>query len=232
MNMAQEQIRIGLSRNQSCSYLPNKQERVAVVLEKHCHDANNYEMLLANGFRRSGDTIYKPQCDFCQACQALRVSIQDFQPTKSQKRLLNKAKSLRWEVKDSLDDDWFELYQRYIEVRHAKGSMFPPNQQQFFDFSQCKWLNIKYLHIYENDVLISIAITDNLPNSASAFYTFYEPKHPLSLGTLSVLKQIEYCRIAGKQWLYLGYQIDECSAMNYKTNFHRHQRLVNQRWRG
>jgi arginine-tRNA-protein transferase len=33
-----------------------------------------------------------------------------------------------------------------------------------------------------------------------------------------------------KEWLYLGYQIDECPAMNYKTRFHPHQRLVNQRW--
>ena len=49
--------------------------------------SNIGEVLLANGFRRSGETIYKPHCDQCQACQALRVSVPEFKLSKSQKRL-------------------------------------------------------------------------------------------------------------------------------------------------
>ena len=55
-----QQIRIGLTDSHPCSYLQDKQERVAVALDPTMHTASSYEVLLANGFRRSGDTIYKP----------------------------------------------------------------------------------------------------------------------------------------------------------------------------
>ena len=35
----------------------------------------------------------------------------------------------------------------------------------------------------------------------------------------------------GKQFLYLGYQIDGCQKMNYKTKFYPHQRLTNNQWK-
>ncbi|ANS85960.1 Arginyltransferase [Vibrio scophthalmi] len=227
-----QQIRIGLTDNHPCSYLPNRQERVAVALEPALHSSSNYEVLLANGFRRSGDTIYKPHCELCSACQPIRISVPNFEPSRSQKRLLAKAKTITYQLKEELDNEWFELYNRYIEVRHRNGSMYPANRDSFAQFSHCTWLNTQYLHIYDNGRLIGIAVTDILSNSASAFYTFFDPHSEISLGTLGVLLQIDYCRNQGKQWLYLGYQIDECSAMNYKVRFQPHQRLVNQTWQG
>ncbi|MFA0233158.1 arginyltransferase, partial [Vibrio sp. 10N.261.45.A7] len=62
--------------------------------------------------------------------------------------------------------------------------------------------------------------------------TFFDPDIDISMGTLGVLFQIQHAQKEQKQWLYLGYQIDECPAMNYKVRFQRHQRLVNQRWQG
>ncbi|MEZ8823297.1 arginyltransferase [Vibrio amylolyticus] len=227
-----QQIRIGLTDSHACSYLSNREERVAVALDTQMHSASSYEVLLANGFRRSGDTIYKPHCDNCNACNALRVSVPDFRLSKSQKRLKSKAQNYTWALKDEMDEGWFTLYSRYINERHQSGSMYPPKRDEFARFSNCAWLNTQYLHIYDEEKLIAIAVTDVMSNSASAFYTFYDPDVPLSLGTFAVLSQIEYCSKQGKQWLYLGYQIDECPAMNYKVRFHRHQRLVNQRWQG
>ena len=227
-----QHIRIGLTDNHPCSYLKDKQERVAVALDPSMQSAENYELLLANGFRRSGSTIYKPHCDSCSACEALRVSVPDFVLSKSQKRLRNKTRHYEWKLKPHMDEVWFELYSHYINARHRGGTMYPPKQDEFAKFAQCDWLNTQYLHIYENDKLIAIAVTDVLTHSASAFYTFYDPDYELSLGTLAVLFQLEYCRNEGKKWLYLGYQIDECPAMNYKVRFQRHQRLVNQRWQG
>ena len=227
-----QQIRIGLTDNHPCSYLPSRQERVAVTLDTNLHSSSNYEVLLANGFRRSGDTIYKPHCELCSACQAIRISIPDFEASRSQKRLLAKAKEVTYQLKEEMDSEWFSLYSRYIEARHRTGSMYPPNRKSFAEFSHCTWLNSQYLHFYYQNQLIGIAVTDILSNSASAFYTFFDPDCEFSLGTLGVLLQVEYCLKQGKQWLYLGYQIDECSAMNYKVRFHPHQRLVNQTWRG
>ncbi|MBE4116375.1 arginyltransferase, partial [Vibrio parahaemolyticus] len=83
-------------------------------------------LLMANGFRRSGDTIYKPHCERCHACQPIRISIPDFVLSRSQKRLLSKAKNLRWEMKTEMDAEWFELYSSYICKRHKNGTMYPP----------------------------------------------------------------------------------------------------------
>lgn len=232
MSSGLHQIRIGLTDNHSCSYLPERQERVAVTLDEHMHTPDNYEVLLANGFRRSGATIYKPHCDNCSSCHALRLFIPEIQLSKSQKRLLNKAKSLTWTMKPQMDETWFELYSRYITARHRSGTMYPPKKDEFLQFSKNDWLDTQYLHIYHNEKLVAIAATDVMSQSTSAFYTFFDPDIDLSLGTLGVLFQIQHAQQTQKQWLYLGYQIDECPAMNYKVRFQRHQRLVNQVWQG
>ncbi|MGR5133541.1 arginyltransferase [Vibrio alfacsensis] len=228
-----QHIRIGLTQNHACSYLPERQERVAVALDSNLHTEQNYQILMANGFRRSGDTIYKPHCEHCNACQPIRVAIADFIASKSQRRLLNNASLLRWEMKPDLDDNWFELYSRYITQRHKNGTMYPPREDEFTRFAKTSWLETGFLHIYdESNRLLAVAVTDIMDQCASAFYTFFDPDSSLSLGTLAVLYQIKYCQQTSKHWLYLGYQIDECPAMNYKTRFQRHQRLVNQRWQG
>jgi len=232
MSSGLHQIRIGLTDNHSCSYLPERQERVAVTLDEHMHTSDNYEVLLANGFRRSGATIYKPHCDNCSSCHALRLSIPDIQLSKSQKRLLNKAKSYQWTMKSQMDENWFDLYSRYITARHRSGTMYPPQKDEFLQFSKNEWLNTQYLHVYLDEKLVAVAVTDVMSQSTSAFYTFFDPDVDLSLGTLGVLFQIQHAQHTQKQWLYLGYQIDECPAMNYKVRFQRHQRLVNQVWQG
>lgn len=225
-------IQIGLTQEHPCSYLSNQKERVAIAVDAELHSAADYEMLLANGFRRSGETIYVPHCVNCHACQAIRVDVKHFKLSKSQRRLINKATSLRWELKPQMDSGWFSLYAAYISQRHRHGSMYPPKQQEFEHFSRATWLETHYLHIYSGKQLLAIAVTDMLPDSLSAFYTFFTPESDLSLGTLAVLCQIQYCKKLQKSWLYLGYQIDSCPAMNYKVHFHPHQRLVNRRWQG
>ncbi|NLS11311.1 arginyltransferase [Vibrio sp. SM6] len=225
-------IRIGLTDNFPCSYLNDAQERVAVALDTHFYNDSGYETLMANGFRRSGDTIYKPQCDNCSACEALRIPINAFQISRSQKRLLKQAHDIHWVAKPQMDENWFDLYRRYINARHKDGAMYPANKKEFAQFSQNSWLTTQFIHLYQDDELIAVAVTDEMAESLSAFYTFFKPDHPLSLGTLAVLFQLEFAKTHNKQWLYLGYQVDNCPAMNYKVRFQRHQRLVNHRWQG
>jgi arginine-tRNA-protein transferase len=225
-------ISIGLTNETPCHYLNDQLERVAIAIDPSLHSDIHYDMLLANGFRRSGSTIYRPQCQQCSACQSIRIPTQAFKPSQSQKRLWKKASHLRWEMKDDMDESWFDLYASYIRQRHPNGSMFPPNRGEFLAFSKNTWLTTKYLHVYEQDRLIAIAITDITPTSTSAFYTFYDPFSSISMGTLGIMLQIAYSKQNQKTWLYLGYQIDACPAMNYKVRFQPHQKLVNQRWQG
>ncbi|MUJ38687.1 arginyltransferase [Aliivibrio fischeri] len=230
--MSQYSLQVGLTPEGPCSYLPKQKERLAVVMEQELHTALGYQALIRLGFRRSGETIYKPMCEHCDACKPLRINANQFKPSKSQKRLLNKLSSFRWELKSEMDGNWFDLYGRYINTRHKTGSMYPANQKQFFEFSHSHWLTNQFLHIYENETLVAIAVSDVLSDSISAMYTFFEPEHPLSLGTISVLIQLKLCKELSKEWLYPGYQIDDCPAMKYKDQYKPNQKLVNMVWQG
>jgi arginine-tRNA-protein transferase len=79
--------------------------------------------------------------------------------------------------------------------------------------------------------LVGIAICDRGEIGLSAVYTYYDPKFAaLSLGTYSILYQLEYCRQVGLQYLYLGYYVSACPSLMYKANFRPHQLRLGGKW--
>ena len=74
-------------------------------------------------------------------------------------------------------------------------------------------------------------MTDRGERAMSAVYCYYDPSLPkLSLGTYSILKQLELCQRWDLDWLYLGLYIEGCDAMSYKARFQPHERLVDGTW--
>jgi len=64
-----------------------------------------------------------------------------------------------------------------------------------------------------------VSIIDVLEHGLSSVYTFYDPALAGSLGTYSILWQIQQCRQLNLQWLYLGYWIEQSAKMAYKSNY-------------
>ena len=224
--------RIGLSQPFECSYLPNRQEQLLVILDPSCYSSNKFESLLGLGFRRSGNQIYRPHCPICSACSSVRVLANEFMPTKSQKRKLNKAKN-RFEVKYSQveREQYYPLYSKYISLRHQDGSMYPPDKSQFQSFLFCSWLTITFIELWDQENLVAVAVTDCMDSAISAIYTFFDPDYEhFSLGTVMILQQLKFAKQQRKQFVYLGYQIDECDKMNYKTQFLPAQKQCNDQW--
>ena len=63
-------------------------------------------------------------------------------------------------------------------------------------------------------------------------YCYYDPELPkLSLGTYSILKQLELAKRWGMRHLYLGLYIEANEHMGYKARFLPHDRLVRGEWR-
>lgn len=224
--------RAGLSQEFACSYLPNRQEQLLVILDPNCYSSDKFESLLALGFRRSGNQIYRPHCPTCSACSSVRVLAQEFIETKSHKRKLNKAKT-RFEVKYSNQErpQYYALYSKYISLRHQDGSMYPPDKTQFQSFLLCSWLNITFIELWDQDNLVAVAVTDCMDKAISAIYTFFDPDYEqYSLGTVMILQQLIFAKAQNKHYVYLGYQIDECPKMNYKTQFLPAQKQVKDQW--
>lgn len=78
---------------------------------------------------------------------------------------------------------------------------------------------------------MAVAVTDEVNNALSALYTFYAPElQSRSIGTFSILQQIELAKKMNKSYLYLGYQIDQCAKMNYKQKFIPNERFFADKW--
>ncbi|MGI1943788.1 arginyltransferase [Shewanella glacialipiscicola] len=230
MNSNKTSIAIGISQIFPCSYLDGQQEQLLVIQEDTL-DPLLFERLLAVGFRRSGSSIYKPRCPHCSACQPIRVPAHEFVPSKRQKRTLAKNQDLTWRVTSEQTAEQYALYEHYIRERHFDGPMFPPSEEQYNHFLFCHWLPPTFIEVYEGEKLLAVAVTDTLPQSLSAIYSYFDPdEEQRSLGALLILIQCRLAKLMGKEFVYLGYQIDENRKMSYKRLYRPYQILTPQGW--
>lgn len=229
-------MRFGITQVFPCSYLADHNEQLLVYAEEEADLALRYSQLIQAGFRRSGEQVYRPHCPQCDACQSVRVLVNTFVPSRSQKRVLSKNQHLRSQVAHSPGEDYYPLYERYICERHADGSMFPPSRDQFESFVDCQWKQPVFIEAYDDDTLVAVAVTDVIDDHVrhtglSALYTFFNPDYAdTSIGTWMILRQLHHAKVMGMDYLYLGYQVDECQKMAYKTRFQPHERFYHNKW--
>lgn len=67
----------------SCSYLPDEQATTLFLDPSQPMDVHVYADLSEMGFRRSGDHLYRPHCQNCNACVPARISRRASSPTAS-----------------------------------------------------------------------------------------------------------------------------------------------------
>ncbi len=223
----------GLTSEFPCSYLADKQERLLVAVDKNLQSPDGYAFLMSQGFRRGGDQIYRPHCLNCHACRSLRVLVEQFKPSKSQQRVLKKNSHFSTQIATQVATNYYPLYENYINTIHCDGAMYPATKAQFQSFLLSEQTLAKqfFLEIWHENKLISVAVTDELPNALSAVYTFYHPDYKKSaLGVFSILAQLKLSQQLGKRYLYLGYQIDECQKMNYKNRYFPYEIFQENNW--
>jgi arginine-tRNA-protein transferase len=83
----------------------------------------------------------------------------------------------------------------------------------------------------EHGRLIAVAVTDVTPDAFSAVYTFFDPDlERRSLGTLAILRQLEWAKRESRRHLYLGYWIKDHVKMDYKRRFKPLEVFDGRRW--
>lgn len=225
-------IRCYVTAGFDCGYLPGKDAKNLIIDPNLPINNSLFCDLLNGGFRRSGQHIYRPHCDDCQACIPVRVPVRQFTPNRSQKRCWRRNHDIThtW-TPTEFNREQFELYQRYVNNRHSDGSMANSSESQYMEFLSCPGVKTYFNEFRLRRRLVAVAVTDYLPKGLSAVYTFFDPDlAQRGLGTYAVLWQIHEARRLGLPWLYLGYWIKECAKMSYKSMFSPLEIYRNGRW--
>jgi leucyl-tRNA---protein transferase len=181
-----------------------------------------YQKLMDAGFRRSGSVVYQPMCGACRACIPVRVPVDKFAPTKSQRRVMRKNTKIIVTVAtpNPTREKW-ELYDRYQREWHRKVESDREDIASYVAFlyhSPIESLEFEYRDPWGK--LLGVGICDITPTSLSSVYFYFDPTEAFrSIGTYSALYEIQWARQMKLKYWYAGYWVKGCATMEYKTRF-------------
>jgi len=205
-----------------CPYLPGRMER-RVVTELVGRDAAAlHDRLSLAGFRRSHNIAYAPACPGCQACVAVRVQVERFRPSRSQRRVWNRNRTVNAvEMVPNATGEQYDIFAAYQESRHNGGDMAKMEYLDYQALVEETPVDTSLVEFRDADRrLIAACLMDRVENGLSAVYSFFKPElGRFSLGTYMILWMVARARELGLAYVYLGYWIGGCAKMSYKAQF-------------
>jgi len=223
-----------------CPYVPGRTERKVFAELKGASAVEMSEALGRIGFRRSQNVVYRPSCDFCQACVSVRVMAPMFAPTTSQKKLLRRHADLEVSACEpwATAEQW-SLLRRYLAVRHPQGGMAAMDAQDDADMVEQTPVDTVVVEYREPSSdglpgkLVGCCLTDKQSDGLSMIYSFYDPDSVTrrGLGSFIILDHIMRAGDAGLPYVYLGYWIDDCDRMAYKKSYRPAEALISGIWK-
>ncbi len=217
---------------QPCPYLDGVTARMPLRLPVGSVTPEATDQLLALGYRRSGDFVYRAQCPTCSECKPTRIDVTKFRPTLSMRRVAKRGDrelTCQWS-EPSVDGKRIWLFNQHRRLRGlGEGTAIDAESYRAFLSDTC--CNTSELAVYLHKELVAISIVDVGRTSTSAVYTHFDPQASrYSLGTYAILKQIDWAKQTGRRFVYLGMYVAANRHLNYKARFLPQQRLSDNRW--
>ena len=189
--------------------------------------------LLSRGWRHFGPGWFRPLCQGCQACLSTRIVVDDFSPSRSQRRAQRRACTLRIKINEPIIDEahigLFHSWQRErVESRGWEPAEL--SEQDYFmrfAFPTSVAREVAYYDVEADDHLVMVAICDETPQAWNAVFCFYDPAYArISPGIANVLRLVDLARATSRRFVYLGYLVSACQSLSYKAAFHTQELLV------
>jgi arginyl-tRNA--protein-N-Asp/Glu arginylyltransferase len=226
-------LRTLVHQSPTCSYLS---DRASALDTKIALDVTPTELeaMLSRGWRRFGPTYFRPRCAPCGECVGIRVPVEGWKPSRSQRRVLNANADLIVQVDDpSTTRDRLSLYAKWHAFRERERGWEPSalDAESYsieFAFPHASAREIAYWlpDRVGRSRLVAVGLCDQTPRALSAVYCYYDPAlAERSLGVFNVLTQLRLAREQGLPYVYLGYRVAPCASMAYKSRFRPHELL-------
>lgn len=207
----------------NCSYLAELKQTTYYKIIENCSTIECQE-LIERGFRRFGKMFFRPVCATCSECQSIKIDVKNFEFSKSQRRVLKKGVNIRTFLqRPNLSQEHLDLFNKYhTYMKETKGwehnGVDSTNyHSSFVDGANNFGYEVLY---YDEDKLVGIDLVDILEDGISSIYFYYDPDYAsYSLGKLSLYKQIQYAQKANLKWIYLGYYVEGCPSLSYKSHY-------------
>jgi arginine-tRNA-protein transferase len=207
-----------------CSYLPDERWSLEYEMVQDLTGADYMQRML-EGWRRFGGMMFRPRCPRCTQCRPLRVDVARFQPTRSQRRALERNRDdvqLRIGT-PGVSRARLKLYDRYHAFQAAAKDWPEHPAKDAASYRESFVHNPAFTEewtYHVDDKLVGVGYVDRLPGGLSAIYFFYDPdQRERSLGTWNVLCVLRNALESGLPHVYLGYYVAGCPSLAYKANF-------------
>jgi arginine-tRNA-protein transferase len=216
-----------------CPYIPGRSERKVVTELSGPNVSALYNRLTRAGFRRSHGLAYRPACSGCAACVPVRIVVDRFVPGASTLRIVRRNQDLSAKHQPALaTSEQFQVFLRYQNVRHAGGDMSAMTFADYKAMIEDTPIDTRVIEYRDRaGRLIGAMLADELSDSYSAVYSFFEPSMARrSLGTYMILDLVAAAKHRGHAHVYLGYWVEGSAKMAYKSRFRPLERLGPNSW--
>ena len=210
-------------QNDKCSYLDNLEQKTHYKIIDKCSNVRCQDFI-ERGFRRFGKMFFRPICEECNECQSIKIDVKNFKFSKSQRRVLKKAEHIKSIIqKPTLTKKHLDLFEKYhLHMKNKKGWPHTTTTAQNYHNSfvvGAEDYGYEVLY-FDEEKLIGVDLIDILPNGISSIYFYYDPNYnKYALGKLSMYLQIKFAIETKRDWVYLGYYVEDCSSLSYKSHY-------------